>query len=72
MFELPKCQKCGEGVLVPLSDYGEDGATVLFKAWACTRAPACRFQLRVDKGVVSYGDTEEYHNKREEQRKRAS
>ena len=53
-MELPKCQKCNNGVLIPLSDYGQDGASVTFKAWACTN-PDCGFSLRVDKGEVTYG-----------------
>ena len=36
MMELPKCQKCNNGLLIPLSDYGQEGASVIFKAWACT------------------------------------
>jgi hypothetical protein len=33
-MELPKCMSCSDGRLVPLSDYGTDGASVLYKAWA--------------------------------------
>src|SRR3984893_15758170 len=51
---FPKCQKCEVGVLIPLSDYGQEGASVLFKAWVCTN-PDCGFSLRVDKGEVTYG-----------------
>jgi len=54
VMEFPKCQKCNNGVLIPLSDYGQEGASVLFKAWVCTN-PECGFSLRVDKGEVSYG-----------------
>ena len=53
-MEFPKCQKCNIGVLIPLSDYGQEGASVLFKAWVCIN-PDCGFSLRVDKGEVSYG-----------------
>lgn len=53
-MELPKCQKCNNGILIPLSDYGQEGAPVLFKAWVCTN-PECGFSLRVDKGDVTYG-----------------
>jgi len=38
--------------MLPLSDYG-DGASVLYKAWACIN-DKCGFGLRVDKGVVTY------------------
>ena len=52
--EFPGCRKCGEGVLLPLSDYGRDGAAITFKAWACTN-PSCGFNLRIDNGELSYG-----------------
>lgn len=51
---FPPCQKCNQGVLVPLSDYGQDGASVQYKAWACSN-PDCGFSLRIDKGEVTYG-----------------
>ena len=50
----PICKKCNDGVLVPLSDYGQEGASVTYKAWACTN-PQCGFSLRIDKGEVTYG-----------------
>jgi hypothetical protein len=53
-MDWPKCLKCNKGVLIPLSDYGQEGASVLFKAWVCTN-PECGFSLRVDKGEVTYG-----------------
>jgi hypothetical protein len=53
-FQFPSCQKCSSGILVPLSDYGQEGAAVMFKAWVCIN-PACGFTLRIDKGEVSYG-----------------
>ncbi len=53
-MELPKCQKCDNGTLIPLSDYGQDGASVMYKAWVCIN-PGCGFSLRIDKGEVSYG-----------------
>lgn len=51
---FPGCLKCSGGLLVPLSDYGQEGAAVTYKAWACTN-PDCGFSLRIDKGEVSYG-----------------
>ena len=54
LMDLPKCQKCDAGLLIPLSDYGQEGATVMFKAWVCTR-PACGFSIRIDKGEVTFG-----------------
>jgi hypothetical protein len=53
-MEYPKCMKCGDGHLVPLSDYGTEGASVLYKAWVCVN-PECGFSLRIDKGQVTYG-----------------
>jgi hypothetical protein len=52
--EFPECRKCNEGVLVPLSDYGRDGAPIMYKAWACTN-PACGFNIRIDNGELSFG-----------------
>jgi hypothetical protein len=54
--QLPVCRKCAVGVLLPLSDYGRDGAPIMFKAWACSN-PDCGFNLRVDNGELSYGRT---------------
>jgi len=51
--EWPECLKCADGQLVPLSDYGPDGASVQYKAWVCTN-PACGFVIRIQKGDVSY------------------
>ena len=51
---FPKCQSCNSGALIPLSDYGQDGAAVTYKAWVCTN-PDCGFSLRIDKGEGTYG-----------------
>jgi hypothetical protein len=51
---FPKCQKCNDGLLIPLSDYGRDGAPIQYKAWACTN-PTCGFNLRIDNGEISKG-----------------
>lgn len=51
---LPPCRKCDKGLLLPLSDYGRDGAPITFKAWACSN-PECGFNLRIDNGELSYG-----------------
>lgn len=45
----PVCRKCGEGDLVPLSDYGTEGASILYKAWMCTN-PACGYNIKIHKG----------------------
>jgi hypothetical protein len=52
--ELPTCQKCGKGKLIPLSDYGRDGAPITYKAWVCT-GPECGFNIRIDNGEISFG-----------------
>ncbi len=46
---FPKCQKCQNGDLVPLSDYGGHGAAVFFKAWVCTN-PSCGFNIKIRNG----------------------
>ena len=51
---LPSCLKCSKGVLVPLSDYGRDGAAIHYKAWVCTN-PECGFNIRIDNGELSLG-----------------
>ena len=51
---LPTCLKCSTGVLVPLSDYGRDGAAIRYKAWVCTN-PDCGFNIRIDNGELSLG-----------------
>lgn len=51
---LPECQKCNTGVLVPLSDYGREGAAIRYKAWVCTN-PDCGFNIRIDNGEISFG-----------------
>ena len=54
MTEFPACQKCGSGVLIPLSDYGRDGATIEYKAWVCTN-PDCGTRF-------TFGDVEVFLN----------
>jgi len=51
---FPECLRCQTGVLVPLSDYGRDGAPIRYKAWVCTN-PECGFHLRIDNGEVTIG-----------------
>ena len=48
-MDLPKCQKCNNGTLIPLSDYGQEGSSVIFKAWVCTN-PDCGFNLKIRNG----------------------
>jgi hypothetical protein len=51
---FPECQKCNTGVMVPLSDYGREGAAIRYKAWVCTN-PDCGFNIRIDNGEISFG-----------------
>jgi len=51
--QFPECPLCEGGKLLPLSDYGRDGATILYKAWVCGD-PECAFQVRIDNGEVSF------------------
>ena len=55
-IKFPDCQKCSSGVLVPLSDYGREGASIQYKAWVCTN-PDCGFNIRIDNGEISLGKT---------------
>ncbi len=48
---FPVCQKCKVGVLVPLSDFGSQGATINYKAWVCTN-PECGFNLKIRNGDI--------------------
>ena len=48
---FPKCQKCVSGDLVPLSDFGSQGASIQFKAWVCTN-PECGFNIKIRNGDV--------------------
>ena len=54
IVDLPKCLKCETGVLVPLSDYGREGSSIMYKAWVCTNQD-CGFNLRIDNGEISVG-----------------
>ena len=51
---FPGCQKCGDGLLLPLSDYGREGAPIRYKAWVCSN-PECGFNIRIDNGEVTLG-----------------
>jgi hypothetical protein len=46
---FPKCQKCHEGDLVPLSDFGSQGAAIHYKAWVCTN-PECGYNIKIRNG----------------------
>jgi hypothetical protein len=47
--------RSGYALIRPLSDYGQDGAAILYKAWVCD-SPTCGYNLRIDRGEVTYGD----------------
>jgi len=48
---FPKCLKCKVGDLVPLSDFGSQGAAIHYKAWVCTN-PDCGYNLKIRNGDV--------------------
>jgi hypothetical protein len=50
-WAFPVCRACGQGSLVPLSDYGGQGSAVAFKAWVCTE-PGCGFNLKIRNGDI--------------------
>ena len=52
--KFPGCQKCENGVLLPLSDYGREGGSIRYKAWVCWH-PDCGFNIRIDNGEVTIG-----------------
>ena len=48
---MPKCQKCHIGDLVPLSDFGSQGASIKYKAWVCTN-PECGYNIKIRNGDI--------------------
>ena len=48
---FPRCRECDEGALVPLSDFGAQGAPVTYKAWVCVN-PSCGFNIKIRNGEV--------------------
>lgn len=51
---FPTCLKCEVGILLPMSDYGREGASIRYKAWVCSN-PECGFNIRIDNGELSLG-----------------
>ena len=51
---FPRCLKCENAILLPLSDYGRDGAPIRYKAWVCSN-PECGFNIRIDNGEITLG-----------------
>lgn len=52
--QWPECHKCSGGRMLPLSDYGREGAPIRYKAWVCSN-PDCGFNIRIDNGEISFG-----------------
>lgn len=53
---FPRCLKCERGQMLPLSDYGREGAPIRYKAWVCS-SPDCGFNIRIDNGEITFGRT---------------
>ena len=54
-MDLPKCQKCSDGTMIPLSDYGQGGSAVVFKAWVCARTRSVGFRSASTRVKFTYG-----------------
>lgn len=48
---FPPCLRCDNGSLVPLSDFGGQGASVHWKAWVCTN-PNCGYNVKIRNGEI--------------------
>ncbi len=49
--EWPMCKSCDKGNLLPLSDFGGQGAAIHYKAWVCSH-PSCGFNIKIRNGEV--------------------
>lgn len=49
--DFPSCMSCPEGNLLPLSDFGSQGAAIHYKAWVCSN-PDCGFNIKIRNGDV--------------------
>ena len=47
----PLCRVCKAGDLVPVSDYSDGGASIVFKGWVCTNE-ACTASIMLRKGQI--------------------
>ena len=45
------CRKCQDGDLLPLSDFGSQGAPIHYTAWVCSN-PGCDFNIKIRNGDV--------------------
>lgn len=52
-MELPLCPRCRVSKLIPLSDWGLEGATITFKTWTCVDLK-CQFMIKSVKGEPVY------------------
>lgn len=52
--QFPGCLKCDKGLLLPMSDYGCEGAPIRYKAWVCSN-PDCGYNIRIDNGEITFG-----------------
>ena len=46
-----QCRQCTNGDLLPLSDFGSQGAPIHYKAWVCSN-PDCGFNIKIRNGDV--------------------
>ena len=46
-----QCRSCDNGDLLPLSDFGSQGAPIHYKAWVCSN-PDCGFNIKIRNGDV--------------------
>ena len=46
---LPDCRVCGLGNLLPLSDFGGQGASIHYKSWVCSN-PSCGYNIKIRNG----------------------
>ena len=49
--DFPSCVSCPKGNLLPLSDFGSQGAAIHYKAWVCSN-PDCGFNIKIRNGDV--------------------
>ena len=62
--EFPICKACdNDGNLLPLSDFGSQGAPIHYKAWVCS-VPSCGYNIKIRNGdlvvdePIHIGETE--------------
>ena len=49
--EFPICKDCSNGNLLPLSDFGSQGAPIHYKAWGGS-LPSCGYNIKIRNGDV--------------------